>query len=275
MAATPRPGGVRRLLALTLALLVVLSGCSALDPGGTDGPGSDGTITPTPAPASSVPGIEDGELTDGSALVDAHVAALSTTGFETDQEANGTQEVRGEVMPTAQRVRTISEPDGTEYQYRIHNREAGSQFDYWGNGSHQVVRVQFGGEVRTVRVLNRSANVSLLARANLLETYLGASTFTVADREVRNGTTFVTLTANSTDEPGAVAPTNATDVHNYSATVLVDEAGRVHSLDVTADYTHGDAEHSLSVEYRLVRVGVDDDVTQPDWAREKLQGGGS
>ncbi len=262
---------VRRLVPLALALLVVLSGCSALDPGGTDA-----TPTATPPADTDVPGVTDGELTNASALVDAHVAALPETGFETNQDVNGTQVVRGEVRPSARRVRTLVESGAAEYRYRVLNREAGSRFDFWGNRTMQVVRSQYGGETRAVQVTNRTATVSALARATLLETYLGASAFSVAGQSTENGTTYVTLTADATTDPEAVSPTNATDVRNYDAEAVVDERGRVHSLTVTADYTHRGEAHSLSVVYQLTRLEVGDgDVTKPSWARERLQAGGS
>lgn len=224
-------------------------------------------------PATETPGIENGTLTNATALVEAHVSALAAVGFETDQRVNGSQSVRGEVLPTARRVRTLSQPGASEYRYRFINRKAGSRFDFWGNRSVQVVRTYYGGEARSVSVLNQTANVSELARGGVLETYLSASTFTVRSREVHNGTTLVTLTANGTHAPDAVSPRNATDVRNYTATVVVDTTGRIYSLDVSAEYTHDGEEYELSVRYRLTRIGVEEgDVTRPDWARRALEG---
>lgn len=254
-----------------MTLLVVLSGCSVLAPGS---PSATPTATPTatPEPATAVPGVENDTLTNASALVDGHVAAVDETGFETDQQTNGTQEVQGDVKPSSRRTRTLVEPGAAEYRYRIANREAGSRFDFWGNRSLQVVRTRVHGETRSVQVLNRTANVSLLARADLLETYLGASTFTVRSRTVRNGTTFVTLTADATHAPEAVSPENATNVSNYTAEVVVDTRGRIHSMDVTADYTHDGEAYEFEVTYRLLQVDVDDEeVTRPDWADRALE----
>lgn len=254
---------MRRVAPALLALLLVLSGCSFL--GGPRSP----SPTPTPSPAAEVPGVSDGRLENASALLAAHRTALVESGFETAFQVNATIERSGSLVDLIRRQQTVAEPELAEYQYRLTTRGgAGIRVDAWGNRSVEVLRAQTSGGTRYQ--VSEPAGAAELTGSEVLSTYLSASNFTV-ERVVDDGErTLVVLTARGTANPGAVAPENATDVRDYQARLVVDTRGRIHRLDVTADYTIDGQDASLSVGFRLVRTDSPS-LSQPEWAREALR----
>lgn len=249
----------RPLSALALALLLTISGCSALGIGNTG---------PSDTPRSvDVPGVEDGQLSNETALLEAHRTALLETGFVTDIRVNATTSRRTEsgteVVPVVRRQETRVRSDAAGYRFELENRGTGATFDEWANRSVRTTRLRVGEQTRYQVGQPRPARQ--LTGAAVLSSYLSGA-FTVESANETDG--LVTLTS-TTPPDGSTLPPNATDVRNYEARLVVDGEGRVHSLAVTADYTLEGESSSLSVEYGLTRTGVDT-VDRPSWVGEAL-----
>lgn len=257
----------RTLLAVVLAVLLTLSGCSAL------GIGDSGTPTPAPtsgdAPSIDAPGVEDGQLSNRTALLDAHGTALLETGFVTDIRVNATAsrqtDTGTEVVSVVRRQETRVSPDAASYGATLENQGTGVTADEWGNRSVRATRLQVGNRTRYRAA--RPLSPGQLTGEAVLGTYL-TDDFSVESVEETDGRTLATLTSTTAPAQGAV-PRNATDVRNYEARLVVDGEGRIHSLTVTVDYTLDGEPGTLAIDYELTRTGVDP-VDRPDWVSEAL-----
>ena len=258
---------MRTVLALSLAALLVLSGCGGLT-------GSAPTATPSPTPtaapsADSVPGVTGGRLADAERLLAAHESGLVATGFETDFRVNATDQRRGEVYDARRRQQTIVEPGAEEYVFRTQGR--GARFDTWGTRSVSVVRGQ-AGETTRYQVGGATPTRVLTNRAGL-RPFLVATGFEATGVERRENLTLVTLVSTGTPDTAAspgVIPENATDLRNYEARAVVDTSGRVLSFEVTADYTIDGEPGSMDLTYGVIRFDRPA-VERPTWAAETLR----
>lgn len=258
----------RTLSALALAILLALSGCSAL------GVGTSGTPTAADAPAVDTPGIENGHLSNGTALLTAHRTALVESGFVTDIQVNATARRRTSngtrVTSVVRRQETFVERNAGGYRFSLVNQGTGANFDEWANGTARATRLRVGNQ--TDYRVGKPRPAGQLTGATILDSYL-TDDFAVTSVNETDGRTLVTLTSTTPPARNAV-PQNATDVRNYEARLVVDEEGRIHSLVVTADYTIDGEDASLRVSYELVRTGVDS-VNRPGWVSEAFQSSSS
>lgn len=253
---------MRTLAPALVAVLVVLSGCSVL--------GGPSTASPTPEPtADEVPGIEDGRLTDRSALVAAHREALVRTGFRTDFRVNVTVQRRGQVYSIPQRQVTLAEPGVTEYRYQLVSQGGSStRFDVWGNRSVEALRVRTGDTTRYRT--GPSASAKELTGAIKLSTYLSLSNFTASNVYRANNDTFVELRAGEPRNVRSVLPENATNVSDYRATAVVDSEGRVREFRMTVHYTIGGEPGVYTVGFDVLRLDRPA-LSRPDWAVRALR----
>lgn len=277
---------MRTLPTVAIALLLVVAGCGS--PGGsgtqtgtaTDAPtATETTATATAAgndSAASAPGVANGELTDAGALATAHRRALVNAGFETRLTVNATERIPTSgngtsVVETSTLQQVVSERGARPYRYRLRTRQLGSRFDAWANDSLQVTRAMRGESVVRYQFGDPQSPASVTG-SSLLRSYLSLGTYTVVDRTTREGTAFVTLRADelATEETDGLFVSGSKNVSNYSSTVVVDGEGRIHSLDVRANYTIDGQAGSVDVSYRLVRLG-DVRVERPDWVTAALE----
>lgn len=233
---------------VVLALLVVLAGCAL--PWNSE---SDG---------QSPPGIENGRLVDVEKLLTAHNRTVIASGFESILRVNGTTTRNGEVVELRQRQRTFVEPGAAEYRYRFRKNVPAFRSDVWGNRTFEASRGQSNAE--TVYKTGRPTAPRTLSAIQTLGTVIGGRNFTVESSRRTNGTVLYTLRDSSDIGPGFHLPNNATDVRNYSATLVVDRSGRVRSFHSSANYTVAGQPGSMSIDYRLVRTG-DVQVDRPNW----------
>jgi hypothetical protein len=238
-------------LAVALALLAALSGCSLLGGSGS---------------AERPPGVEDGRLADADALLAAHTDRLAEAGFRSELTLNATarQRLSGELRnyPVAREQTLLVESGGTPYQFRTINRRAGSRFDVWANDSRQYTRLTTGGAVRYA--VGEPANTTNLAGATRLGDHLRAAEYEVTETEVRDGLRLYTLESGTATDALAAMPERASAVEEYGATLVVDTEGRIRAMRVEATYRIGGERATFSLGYTLVQVG---DVTtqRPDW----------
>lgn len=264
---------MRRVPAVLLVALVVLSGCGGLlggGPGGSPAPGSDES-TP-PAAAEEVPGVEDGELTDTRALLSAHRTELLETGFESDFRVNATERYQGERYEASRRSQAVVEPGAEEYVFRDTNYGEGARFDHWGNDSVTLTRARLGDQTRYQR--GPATDPTVLTNTRVMGSYLNATNFSVTNVERRQNLTLVTLVSQGTPEATpAIAPRNATDLREYETRVVVDTTGRILTFEAEGTYTLGGSEGSMDLSYEVVRADRPG-VERPDWATRVLRQSG-
>lgn len=256
----------RTVLAVALAALCLTAGCSF---------GGAGTASPTPTPdlaaEETPPGVSDGRLANESALLSAHTDRLVATGGVWDVETNATVYRAGASGRVARTQRTFLEPGRVEYVYQLANPS--SRFTVWGNRSLQVLRGEVGDRER-FRVAEAADNRSLVG-ARLLAPQLHEGELAVASINRTADPTRVTLRTTTPPETARAFPRNATNVTGYTAVLVVDATGRIHSFEANATYdvrAGGEtvvegADYELS--YRLLDRGPPR-VQRPEWVNRTL-----
>jgi hypothetical protein len=237
----------RGLAAVALVCLVTLAGCSAL-------PGLSG--------GESAPGVENGELNDSEALLDAHVAELTADGYA--HRINVSQQVatdRGDVE-TQRRQRTRVAPNATEYRFQLINEgRAASRFIVWGNETVEYQSIEAGGS-RQFRRSEPTAPDSLAA-VQLFEPHLTAP-YEVVEVEEREGPNHLRLEATGRPSEGSVFPSNATGIDDYEAELVVDERGRVLSFAAEAEYELDGNPATYEIAFDVTETGAPG-VERPAW----------
>lgn len=233
---------------VTLCLLLALAGCSAFS----------GTA------ADEKPGIEDGELVDAGALLDAHTETLTESGYSHELSVNQTRVDNGDTVETTRRQRTRVAAGGSEYTYQLINSgEANSWFWVWGNETTQYQRIEAGGNPQFHQ--SKPAGNAELSGARTLEAHLSAP-YEVVDTEEREETTLVTLEATAIPESAQAFPSNAESIRAYDARLVVDEEGRIRKLSVDATYDIDGETAEYDLEYELTALD-DPGVERPSWVQ--------
>lgn len=255
-------------LALILAVIVVLAGCTALGTGPTS---PTPTATPT-WPAELPPGVATTDVTEPLRLVRAHTATLVGTSY-TFRQTVTVSTTDGIQLGTMRSVRRV-EPDGS-FVHRMRtegvvpsvvtNVEA---VDVYSNGTVTVVRFRQDGENRT---LVSPADEARISAGDVIQKGTLYSMFSTTDPAVtgpirRDGTTYLHVRgANGT------ATIGFTDATNASFEALIAPSGLIHryalAYHVNDSYTGWKG--------RIVRRVVYDDVgtttvERPDWATGEL-----
>ena len=253
----------RTFAAVVLALLLALSGCSALSGvGGT--PTADSGLSPDDAP----PGVsaERGTLENASALLDAHTGTLAESGFRFELATNATVVQQGETRQVRRRQVTQGAPGVDQYNYTTFN--PASRIDVWGNRSVQAAKFRLGDQVRYQR--GEPASATTLTGQNLFRRYLTSGEWAVTNVTEREGsTTLVTLTSSTPPTDAGAVPRNATDVRDYEGRIVVDEDGRIYEFEASGAYTIDGDEGSFHVRY-VLRSLSDPGVTKPGWVSDAL-----
>lgn len=238
----------RRAFVLLALATVVLAGCLG-------GPGTTTTAEPTDdsdttdVSSDEVPGVTGGSLANATALADANEAALTADG--------GAVRVSRSGATGSATARLVVGADLATYRLTSSRPvDAGRtvDVDLWSNETTRVVRMAANGDVN-YRLADRHDDQLTLLHG--VEDYLAAGNFTVANESTGNGT--VVFTA---DEfvPPADGHGPLTDVDSFSGRLVVDGAGLIHDLSVSAT-TGGE---TLTYRYELLRTGVDR-AAKPDW----------
>lgn len=232
---------------VAVCLVLVLSGCSFLPGGATDD-------------ADGPPGVEGDELVDADALLDAHADRLTESGYGHDVTVNRTG-VRDDVtVETVTRQRMRVAAGATQYE-RQTIYEGQGRVVAWGNESVEFQRIETGGSEEYSRASPESARA--MAGVNILEPHLSAP-YEVVDEGSVEGRTLFTLeaTGEPTDEDAFTSGT--TTVERYESRLVVDEAGRIYRLDVSAEYQESGDPGEYEVTYELTS-STDPGVERPSW----------
>jgi len=246
----------RPLAAVALCLVVVLAGCSL--PGGSSGV----ELTAENAP----PGVsaESGTIENPDALLAAHNASLVESGFVVEVRTNATVLRDGEPRQVRRTQVVRAESGLAEYNNTVLN--PGSRFDVWGNDSVQAVRLQTRGGVQYGTDQPQSA--ATLTSSTLLSRYLATGDWTVTNVTMQDGEPTFTFRSSTVPSEANALPTNATNLREYGAVLVVDGDGRVSYFAATGTYTLDGTESSFAISHRVVAEGPE--VDRPPWVDEAL-----
>lgn len=242
----------------TPAVAAAANGSSAND--SVDPPRSDAATYP--------PGTSAGGIDRPSKLLDAHVAALSRTGFVVRSRANATVLESGmRVDATSRGGARVTANGSTYYAHRID--VAGPlrrRTEGWYSGSveHRRQVDEFGGVNEGTR---RVRSVGELAGRPLLAPHLRGGAFDAANVRRIDGRRSFVLTARGVESERTLEsglPHGTTDVRSYEARLVVDSTGRIHSFAATVEYVVGGERATHHLEYDLARTGVAS-VERPEW----------
>lgn len=246
------------LAAVLLCVLAATAGCSAL-------PGSGGGT----GPAEEAPGVEDGQLENESALLDAHVEAVTETGYAQEIRTNVTTVRQGETLDVTQRQRTRVTAGATEYRYQtVTSGGVSTRFIAWGNESIEIRRAEAGGGEPQYQSTEPEDPATLAGRV-LLENRL-SSEFEVVDVEQReNSPDVVTLQVDALPENNTVfdGQERIENVREFEAELVVDTQGRIHSYAAAAVYDVGNETGEYEFTFQMTSF-EDPGVERPEWARE-------
>lgn len=263
--------GVR---AIVLACLLVLAGCT-LPFGGdqtpTPEPTQTASPTPTPEPEDPYPpGVSETVLDNSTQLLNAHVETITETGYEATAQVNTTVERASFLIEAESFARTTVAANASAYyeQRQTLGGPVERTESRWSNGSVEFVRTQENGDVGYEREETRHRGV--LAGRPVLEPYLNGSNFTVDTVNETSDPATVTLVADEVDDEEALReglPDETQEVRWLNATMVVDEAGRILSMEVSVGIVIGGEDRIHQVTYSIESIGGVD-VDRPDWIEE-------
>ena len=249
------------LAAVLLCVLVAGAGCSAL-------PGSGGGDD-VGAAASEVPGVEDGQLVDASALLDAHVGTVTETGYAHTVNTNITDARQNETVEVTQRQRTRVAAGAAEYETQlVASAGVSSRFITWGNESVAFRRGETAGGDPQYQTIPPRDPEALAGRA-LLERRLSAE-FEAVDVQQRDGApALVTFEVEGLPEDNTVFDQQGqiSNVREYEAELVVDTEGRIHSFAAAAVYDIEGETADYEFTYQMTSF-EDPGVERPEWAAE-------
>lgn len=279
---------MRPTLLVALVAAVVLAGCGGSTGPGTESPTAEtGSATPsstasaTPSPTASPtttgnhtslpPGVTQSGVANATALVEAHTAALERTGFIVTSRGKASVVRQGALVEAKTRERAVVEANRTAYrafrrdEASFYSREESVWYDADAGSQAQFRKVKNpGGTERGTRDPHPIG--ALTGKAVLKNHFLGGN-FTLSGTETVNGTTRVTLTADSVENETALLtalPDKAEKVTSYKGRAVVDEQGRVHSFSATVEYVIRGKQRTYEVEYRIQQLG-NVTVQRPPW----------
>lgn len=225
-----------------------------------------------PAP----PGVDDGQLVDETALLDAHNGQLRHLGFAANGSGELSLVVQGQLVDaTRDQKRAVAAGGG---EYRQSSRDVGQTWfgpatrdrATWGNETLEVRRTVERGETSYER--GRPTGERWLTGARLMGPYLRAGDFRVVATNWVDGQRRYVLRSVGVENRSRlerVLPRGGSDPGNFTATAVVDEAGRVHSFEASVDYTIRGERRTQRVSFALQSLGRDD-VERPPWVDEGL-----
>ena len=255
------------LTAVLLCVLVAGAGCSALP--GSGGGDAAPAETPDDATVSEVPGVEDGQLVDASALLDAHVGTVTGTGYAHTVDTNITDARRNETVEVTQRQRTRVAAGAGEYETQlVTSGGVSSRFITWGNESVAIRRGETAGSDPQYRSIPPRDPETLAGRA-LLERRLSAE-FETVNVEQRDGAPdLVTFEVEDLPADNTVfdQQEQISNVREYEAELIVDTEGRIHSFAAAAAYDIEGETADYEFAYQMISF-EDPGVERPEWAAE-------
>lgn len=270
----------QKAVVLSVMAIIVLAGCAGpfgSEPTPTMSPTATATETPTPTPTPSdptgslPPGVGSDGLDNATMLLGAHVAELNATGFIGVGTGNGTVLREGFLIDVRSHQRNVMAPNAQAYR-RNRTVVAGPierRMEAWGNRSVEVRRSKENGQWSVSH--GQPAPASQLAGRGLLLPYLQGGNYTLAERNDSDNESRHRLVATEVDDPEALRqalPDDVDRITSFQATVIVDEKGRIHSVEAMAEYEIQGQTATHHLEYTLEQVGGVS-VEPPDWVQNR------
>lgn len=269
-----------RRLALPLALLLVLAGCSA--PGGQPRGTPASAVTPAPVPSENgtggerlAPGLTADGVVDEEALAAAHRRALENRSYVVRIDATG----RYRNGTTFLRYRTVARI-GSDSRYLVVNERGGefpprvvsnvTRFVVWGDETIHVRRTVFENGTARSSVRRGESPYAFDHLGRSLAGTLGRADATLAGRNASGGTTAYLFTA--TEATDRSVPYGSR-LENASGNLraVVTEDGFVRSLSGRATGTHDRTGVPAQIRFTLQYEAIGEvSVERPDWATAAL-----
>lgn len=237
----------RRLVVLAVLGAVVLAGCMG-------GPGAEPeTADPTEngssdASSAAIPGVTNGSLSNATALAAANDDVLASEGgaVRVDWDTPATNATFEVVAGEGFETYTLSGSPG--------GASGTATVDIWSNETSRVIRSTTDGQ-ESFQLVGRHNDRPNAIRD--VEDYLAAGNFTVTNETGPNGT--VVLSAEKY-VPAADDHDPIENPTSFSARLVVDESGLIHTL--TVDATVAEGPHWY--DYAVTRTGIET-VSAPAW----------
>lgn len=247
----------RTLAVVGLALLATLSGCSALSgPAGDGGSGNGADLESVDYPDGAGP---EG-FTNASRVLATHQEQLAQDSYRL--AFNLTYDRQGQTANTT----TFVASNESQARQRLQADLPGRSLDRFTNAQFTASRHQLRGNTTygSQRVSRSMGEIHYQGATpgQLLSTVVRAGNYTATGVETRDGRTIITYEANSVaaNASGQLPET----VGNLSATVTIDERGRIWEARLVTSGSSGGAEELFYQQYRTMAVG-DVTVTRPAW----------
>lgn len=293
-----------RVLVVVLGvLMVVSSGCAMAglsESGTTETTTQAATPSPTPTPADGrtpnetpafPPGVSGAGIDNGTRLLETHWSILANRTYAEQLswdegtsrvDENGTH-LGFEVE--SYRKTVTNGPVATH----VSMRGEGLLEEFWMtdgftaskrrlpdgnvNGS-PILRYYYVTNDRHARTVSRVQRAPLGGidgvSGLLLEKYLNGLDYEHAGTVTRDGHTLHTFTSTGINESGRTPVTISSDsLDRVNVTVIVDERGIIHTLDVSEVYTGGNDTMTLGMDYTVRDIG-DAAATRPDWVTSRI-----
>ncbi|WP_255149597.1 DUF7537 family lipoprotein [Halorarius halobius] len=256
----------RTLAALAVASMLLLAGCSF---GGTGSP-TPTTDSPTPSPSApsfSYPaGFQSGGVANVTAAAAGHREALTTaSGFTVVYDATVTTPNATSYVTYDQEVETSSR-EVIRRTNVTSEQVSGTVVRYYEDGRVYVKSNQPGTNETVYGNQSQRYELSSFTGVDFIGPGLRGASYGSSEVERRNGelvAVYSDATLESTEGlfGRGISMENVT---SFSATLVVDEEGRIHEFQYSATVQQGDAERS--VEVTIVSEGVGDTtVDAPTW----------
>lgn len=261
----------RHVAVLSLALLLVVSGCSGLLSGdATPADGGEATSTATPAPATPTPvpftypdGYSETGVTDSEAAAGAHTdGILSHDSFTVSYRAAVQTPNRSVQVDFTQQVNTV--------ERRAHLVSAvtgGTNIaQYYANDTVYVRSESPSTNQTSYTSRQQTLNLEEFTGTQFVAPAVANASYGEAAVVERDGETLVRYEARElTNATGLLGSDTSTEnVTSFSATLLVDEDGVVRRVEYRATVDRPGGERTLEV---VVEVSELDSTTvqRPDW----------
>lgn len=254
----------RTLAALAVASMLVLAGCSFGGGGSPTATGASGQADGGASSSFTYPaGLTSSGVANATAATDAHTALLvGTSGFVVEYDATVTTPNTTSYVTYDQRVDTGSREIVRRTNVTTGNL-TGLVVRYYRNGTVYVRSDQPGSSGTAYSNQSRQYELDAFTGAEFLEPGLSGVTYGSSEVTNRDGTTVVVYGDATLDAAEGLFGREITtaNVTDFSATLVVDEDGRIHEFSYSAT-VHGD--RSVDVAITTVDVG-DTTVEAPGW----------
>ena len=261
---------------LVLVAAMVLAGC-ALPFGADDDttPTPEPTLSPTPTPTPEPddpypPGVSETALENSTELLTAHVETITESGYEATAEVNTTAERGGFLIGVESFARTTVEENASAYneQRQALGGPVEQSQSFWSNSSTEYIRTQENDQVTYEE--NETRHQGVLAGRPLIDPFVEGGNFTVQEVNETADPAETTLVADEIEDEEALEeglPSGVQEIEWMNAEMIVDEDGRILSLEVEVGVIMAGENRIHAVDYALVEVG-DVEVERPDWVDE-------